>query len=42
MIGSSPRAEYETMPDVRVDIPDRLDLACIRLPVVSDVRGTDG
>ena len=30
------------MPDVRVDVPDRFDLACIRLPAVSDVCGADG
>ena len=42
MIESFPRAEYEAMPDVRVDIPTALDLAGIRRPAVSDVRGSDG
>ena len=42
MIGSFPREEHETVPDERVDNPDRLDIACIRLPTILAVRSTDG
>ena len=42
MIGSFPREEYETMPDERVDIPDRLDIGRIRLLTTLDIRGAGG